>query len=43
VRAAVTATFVAPKTGFANPASRAWTGDVRVVGIGAPADWPPRR
>lgn len=36
VRALVTATFVAPKLGFANPRSRAWTGEVRVVGIGAP-------
>ena len=40
VRAAVTATFVAPKLGFVNPASRAWTGEVRVVGIGAPLAWP---
>jgi NAD(P)H-hydrate epimerase len=40
VRAAITATFVAAKKGFANPASRTYTGDVRVVGIGAPADWP---
>jgi NAD(P)H-hydrate epimerase len=40
VRATVTVTFVAEKVGFANPASRAFTGDVRVVGIGAPAQWP---
>ena len=36
VRADVTATFVALKAGFANPAARAWTGEVSVVGIGAP-------
>ena len=36
VRATHTATFVAPKVGFGNPASRAWTGDVRVIDIGAP-------
>lgn len=37
VRATVTATFVALKTGFvANPQSSEFTGDVRVVGIGAP-------
>ena len=41
VRADVTATFAAPKLGFSNPASRAWTGEVRVVGIGAPVTWPP--
>jgi len=41
IRAAVTATFVAPKLGFAAPGSRAFTGDVRVLGIGAPAAWPP--
>jgi NAD(P)H-hydrate epimerase len=39
VRADLTATFVAPKAGFMNPASRAWTGEVVVVGIGAPLDW----
>jgi NAD(P)H-hydrate epimerase len=38
VRADVTATFVAPKSGFTNPASRPWTGEVVVVGIGAPLD-----
>ncbi|MCE9636109.1 MAG: NAD(P)H-hydrate epimerase [Planctomycetes bacterium] len=38
VRADVTATFVAPKVGFANPASVHWTGEVVVVGIGAPAE-----
>lgn len=36
VRADATATFVAPKAGFANAASRAWTGDVSVVPIGVP-------
>jgi NAD(P)H-hydrate epimerase len=36
VRATHTATFVAPKKGFLNPASRAWTGEVHVVDIGAP-------
>ncbi len=38
VRADVTATFAAMKLGFENPASRGWTGEVRLVGIGAPAD-----
>ena len=42
IRAAVTATFVAPKLGFENPASRTFTGEIRVVGIGAPAEWPLR-
>lgn len=36
VRATHTATFVAPKRGFLNPASRAWTGEVHVIDIGAP-------
>lgn len=36
VRAAHTATFVAPKKGFLNPKSRAWTGEVHVIDIGAP-------
>lgn len=36
VRAAHTATFVAPKRGFLNPAAKAWTGEVHVVDIGAP-------
>lgn len=36
VRATHTATFVAPKKGFLNPASRGWTGDVHVIDIGAP-------
>jgi NAD(P)H-hydrate epimerase len=40
VRAAATATFVAPKLGFSNPASVAYTGAVHVVPIGAPLDWP---
>lgn len=34
VRATRTATFVAPKLGFANAASRAWTGPVHVVALG---------
>lgn len=38
VRADVTATFAAPKIGFLEPASIAWTGEVVVVGIGAPVD-----
>jgi len=42
IRAAVTVTFVAEKIGFANPASRAFTGEVRIVGIGAPQEWPLR-
>ncbi|HYE16912.1 MAG TPA: NAD(P)H-hydrate epimerase [Tepidisphaeraceae bacterium] len=36
VRATRTVTFVAEKLGFANPASRAYTGDVSVVDIGCP-------
>jgi NAD(P)H-hydrate epimerase len=36
VRAAHTATFVAPKRGFLNPRSAAWTGEVHVIDIGAP-------
>ena len=40
VRATMTVTFVAPKTGFANPASLQFTGEVRVASIGAPAEWP---
>jgi NAD(P)H-hydrate epimerase len=36
VRAVHTATFVAPKRGFLNPAAKAWTGEVHVVDIGAP-------
>lgn len=36
VRAAHTATFVAHKKGFTNPASRAWTGEIHVIDIGAP-------
>jgi NAD(P)H-hydrate epimerase len=36
VRATHTATFVAPKRGFLNPASKTWTGEVRVIDIGAP-------
>jgi NAD(P)H-hydrate epimerase len=36
VRAQHTATFVAPKKGFTEPAARAWLGDVHVIGIGVP-------
>lgn len=36
IRARCTATLVAFKRGFENPASREWTGEVHVVGIGAP-------
>lgn len=36
VRANHTATFVAPKLGFAEPAAREWTGQVHVVDIGVP-------
>jgi NAD(P)H-hydrate epimerase len=36
VRARYTATFVAQKKGFANPAARPWLGEVHVLGIGAP-------
>lgn len=36
VRAVHTATFVAPKRGFLNPASKVWTGGVHVIDIGAP-------
>jgi NAD(P)H-hydrate epimerase len=36
IRAEHTVTFAAPKLGFSNPASRAWTGEVSVVPIGAP-------
>ena len=41
VRAHHTVTFVAPKLGFSAPGADTWTGDVSVVGIGAPLDWPP--
>jgi NAD(P)H-hydrate epimerase len=34
IRAEHTATFVAPKAGYANPAARQWTGVVHVVDIG---------
>jgi len=37
VRADLTATFVADKAGFANPAAAGFTGRVHVLGIGAPA------
>jgi NAD(P)H-hydrate epimerase len=36
VRAEHTATFVALKKGFANPAAREWLGEVHVLDIGAP-------
>jgi NAD(P)H-hydrate epimerase len=36
VRATHTATFVAHKKGFLNPASKRWTGEVHVIDIGAP-------
>jgi hypothetical protein len=36
VRADHTATFVAQKIGFANPAAREWLGQVHVLGIGVP-------
>jgi NAD(P)H-hydrate epimerase len=36
VRVAHTATFVAPKVGFANPAASQWLGQVHVVDIGVP-------
>jgi NAD(P)H-hydrate epimerase len=36
VRAHHTATVVAPKKGFAEPAAREWLGEVHVVGMGAP-------
>jgi len=37
VRATATATFVAPKLGFAEPGSRKYTGEVFVVEIGVPS------
>jgi NAD(P)H-hydrate epimerase len=36
IRAAHTAVIVAPRTGFARPESRAWTGEVHVIGLGLP-------
>jgi NAD(P)H-hydrate epimerase len=36
IRATHTATFVAPKLGFANPKARPWLGEVHVLDIGAP-------
>jgi NAD(P)H-hydrate epimerase len=36
IRGQHTATVVAPKQGFASPASRAWTGEVHVIDIGLP-------
>jgi NAD(P)H-hydrate epimerase len=37
IRARHTATFVAPKLGYAQPAAAAWIGTLHVVDIGAPA------
>ncbi len=42
VRACATVSFVAPKLGFAHPGASEWTGDVSIVGIGAPLEWPLR-
>jgi NAD(P)H-hydrate epimerase len=36
IRARHTATLLAPKKGYENPAARAWTGRVHVIDIGAP-------
>ena len=36
IRAALTATFVAPKVGFDRPEAREWLGEVHVLDIGAP-------
>jgi len=36
IRATRTATFVAPKKGFENPATAEWLGQVHVIDIGAP-------
>jgi len=36
VRATHTATFVAPKKGFANPQAAFWTGMIKTISIGAP-------
>lgn len=38
VRASHTATFVAAKRGFANPAAATFTGAVHIIGIGAPRE-----
>ncbi|MFO0864102.1 MAG: NAD(P)H-hydrate epimerase [Gemmataceae bacterium] len=38
IRAERTVTFAAMKKGFANPASREWTGEIHVVDIGVPID-----
>src|SRR5205814_1079984 len=38
VRAAKTVTFVAEKAGFANPASRQYTGEVVIADIGCPKE-----
>jgi NAD(P)H-hydrate epimerase len=40
IRATRTVTFAAMKAGFAEPASRDWTGEVTVVSIGAPVGPP---
>lgn len=36
IRATHTATFVAPKQGFANPNAQRWLGEVHMIDIGAP-------
>ncbi|MBD3672989.1 MAG: NAD(P)H-hydrate epimerase [Planctomycetaceae bacterium] len=38
IRAAMTATFVAEKVGFAEPGASEWTGKIEVVSIGVPWD-----
>lgn len=38
IRATATVTFVAEKAGFANPASRVFTGDIQVADIGCPRE-----
>ena len=38
VRATRTVTFVAEKTGFANPASKQYTGEITVADIGCPRE-----
>lgn len=36
IRASLTCTFVAPKRGFLNPAAAPYTGEIRILDIGAP-------
>ena len=38
IRAERTVTFAAMKKGFANPASREWTGEIHIADIGVPLD-----